>query len=332
MFSPLATLKALYWRRRPFMLNHKINIACDCHCQFCNSWQMKEKPEELLSRPEIETLLDRARAAGMISYSIWGGEPLLREDTPAILAHARRLGFFTTVSTNASRLQERAAEFMPHTSLFAVSLDGIGETHDRVRGFPGLFDRAVAGIERLRADRARVRIIYNVNLKTAADVTAAAQLARRLRVSIFYMPAIPLAGYNEAVLLDDETRRRAFDEVLRLQAEGYPVLNLRSYARVIRDGTSIACHFPKYHIYVDFDGALYTCDLGPRSKLAQWGDCREVDLAALFDRPEFRAKTRELERCNACRLSCGEIGSGSPLWQFPVRALTRVRHELLFQK
>ena len=334
MFSPLETLKAVYLTRRPFLLNHKINIACDCRCKYCNSWQLTEDPARLLTRAEIETLLDRARAAGMVSYSVWGGEPLLRDDLPAVLAHARRLGFFTTISTNASCLAARAPELAPHTSLFAVSLDGIGPVHDRVRGVPGLFDKVVAGIEAVRTAGTRVRLFYNVNMLNADGIAEAAALARDLGASIFFMPAIPLAGHNERVLLDDATRARAFEQVLTLKRGGYPVLNLKFYARVIRDGASIKCRFPRYHIYVDHDGSLYTCDLGPKpdEKLAVWGDCRQVDLAALFDSREFRDKTRALENCQACRLSCGEIGSGSPLLQFPARAWLRLRHETFGQR
>lgn len=329
MFSPLETLKAIYVTRRPFMLNHKINISCDCRCKYCNSWQIKEDPTKLLTLDEIKKLLDCARAAGMVSYSVWGGEPLLRDDLPAILAHARKLGFFTTVSTNATTLAQRVRELKPNTSLFVISLDGVGEVHDHVRGVPGLFDKVVAGITAVRSAGGRARLFYDVNMLNANGIIEAARLARNLGVAIFFMPAIPLAGYNERLLLDDQTRRRAFEQVLELKRQGYPVLNLGFYSRIIRDGAPIKCRFPRYHIYVDHDGALYTCDLGPKpdEKLAVWGDCRGVDLAELFDRPEFRAKTRALENCQACRLSCGEIGAGNPLLQFPARAWIRLRHE-----
>jgi MoaA/NifB/PqqE/SkfB family radical SAM enzyme len=319
----------VYLRRRPFLLNHKINIACDCRCKFCNSWQIEEDPQLLLSRAEIEGLLDRAAGLGMLSYSVWGGEPLLREDAPAILAHARKRGFFTTLSTNASRLTERAAEFIPHTSLFLVSLDGIGKTHDHIRGCPGLFEKAVAGIELLRRERARVRLYYNVNRQTLDDVRRAAELARELKVSIFFFPALRFPGYNDDLVLEREAEKKIFAEIMALKAAGFPVANLKSYLRVIRDDEKLQCRFPQYHIYVDYEGTIYTCDLGPDRKLAVWGNAKTADLAALFASEEWKRKTRELADCNACRLSCGEIGAGSPLSQFPVRAWTRITQEWL---
>ena len=331
MFSPLKTLFMTHVKKWPFMLNHKINIACDCHCRFCDIWKIREDPEQLLSQGEIEDLLDQGGRVGVLSYSIWGGEPLLREDLPALMAHARRLGLFTTISTNGSLLKQRASELVPHTSLFLVSLDGIGETHDRVRGFPGLFEKTVAGIEAVKKAGARVRLFYNVNKLTMGDVAEAARLARELRVSVFYFPVVKLEGFNERLVLSREEEREVFDEILRLKSEGLPVLNLRSYLRVIRDDRRVACRFPWYHLYVDWDGRVYSCDLGPGRWLAAWGHARDLDLAALFESPEFKQKARELENCNACRLSCAEIGYSSPLAQFPFRLYYRLRHEWLFQ-
>ena len=97
---------------------------------------------------------------------------------------------------------------------------------------------------------------------------------------------------------------------MKLKDEGYPVLNLRSYLKIIRDGSPVKCNFPSYHIYVDYDGKVYTCDLGPHTKKEEWGDAREIELGRLFNSQEFKKRAHELENCNDCRLQCGEIGSG----------------------
>ena len=242
MFSPIKTLAQLYLYRRPFLLNQKINIACDCRCKFCNTWQIKEEPESLLDRAETQSLIDRAARAGMLSYSMWGGEPLLREDAPAIMAHARKQGFFTTISTNGSLLRDRADELLPHTTLFLVSLDGIGKTHDQVRGSPGLFDKVVDGIGFLRSRGGRVRIFYNVNTTTAPDVAESARLARDLGVSIFFYPMVKNPGYNDRLVLEGDSHRETFDLILRLKSEGFPVINLAGYLKVIREDVE----FPLY--------------------------------------------------------------------------------------
>ena len=332
VFSAVKILNMVYLKSRPFLLNHKINLACDCHCRQCDSWKKKEDPGLLLRRDEIETMIDQAAALGMLSYSVWGGEPLLREDTAAVLAYARRRGFFTTLSTNGSHLAERASDFVKPTSLFVVSLDGIGKNHDQARGFPGLFDLAVKGIETVRRLGGRARIWFIVNSHNAGDLGETARLAKELKVSIGFFPLLHFDGYNDDLVLSREAEREIFDRVLKLQAQGLPIVNLPSYLKVIRDGRAVACHFPKYHIYVDYDGTLYTCDLGPDLRHNQWGNVRDKDLLKLFQGRPWKEKVRELEACNRCRVSCGEIGAGSPLLQFPVRALLRIRYEWLFQR
>lgn len=322
----------IYILKRPFFLNHKINIACDCRCKICNSWKKKEDKSILLTRDEIEALLENASRAGMLSYSIWGGEPLLREDTSSVLAYAKKLGFFTTVSTNASLLEERAEELAPHTSLFTVSLDGMRETHDHIRGFPGLFEKVVRGIEEVRIKGGKIRLFYMVNADNIKDIEQTAGLAKELGVSISFYPLLNFPGYNDSLCLSPEQTRETFDNILKLKREGYPVVNLSSYLKVIRDDKKVKCHFPKYHIYVDWEGTLYTCDLAPDNKHIKWGDIRDVDLFELISGQELRKQAKELENCNQCRLSCAELGYGSPFVQFPERILSRVRHELLFQK
>jgi radical SAM superfamily enzyme YgiQ (UPF0313 family) len=56
------------------------------------------------------------------------------------------------------------------------------------------------------------------------------------------------------------------------------------------------------------------------------------NLREFFNSQPWQDKAFDLESYKQCRLSCAEIGAGSPLLQFPVRAWLRVRHELLFQR
>ena len=72
----------------------------------CNSWLTREDKDKLLSREQIKSVQEEANRLGMFVYAIAGGEPLLREDCPEIVAHAKALGFMTLISTNAGLLEK----------------------------------------------------------------------------------------------------------------------------------------------------------------------------------------------------------------------------------
>lgn len=62
---------------------------------------------------------------------------------------ARRLGLVTTLHTNGTLLTEPTVEFLAKLPRhLQVSLDShLPEVHDRIRGMPGAWEKAVAGIK-----------------------------------------------------------------------------------------------------------------------------------------------------------------------------------------
>ena len=63
-----------------------------------------------MSTQEIFKMLDEARSFGIGVYNAWTVEPLLRDDLPKILRHAKSLGFITSLITNGRLLLQRAKE------------------------------------------------------------------------------------------------------------------------------------------------------------------------------------------------------------------------------
>ncbi len=92
--------------------------------------------------------------------TVSGGEPLLRDDAVEIMRlaceHCRPA--ILNIPTNGllpqriSRAVGEVTATCPHTSFVVnLSLDGWGEDHDRIRGVPGNFERALETYRRLRA-------------------------------------------------------------------------------------------------------------------------------------------------------------------------------------
>ncbi|MFQ5511655.1 MAG: radical SAM protein [Candidatus Krumholzibacteriia bacterium] len=127
-----------------------LTYRCDARCEMCNIWQIK--PQEFLSVDDYakvpETLND---------INISGGEAFMRKDVVDIVkvindkCNQPRI----VVSTNGFRTKQIVAAMeelrktIPDIGI-GVSLDGIGETHDRVRGVRDAYKKSLATLHQLK--------------------------------------------------------------------------------------------------------------------------------------------------------------------------------------
>ena len=94
-------------------LTLNVTESCNAACRYCN-WGKKKRPAELLSR--LLAAVDDAAAIGVRGLRLSGGEPLLRQDMPDLISHARNRGLATMMCTAANQRPE---------SLIACNEDGL---------------------------------------------------------------------------------------------------------------------------------------------------------------------------------------------------------------
>ena len=298
--------------RRPFLLYYKPTARCDCRCRICDRWQRPSLRDEELPLPVVAEILARFRRAGAAVLTMWGGEPLLREDLPRILAAARELGYRTSLCTNGRRLAEQAAEIAPLLDVLLCSLDAFGPDHDELRGVRGLFERVVSGIEAAkRHARCDVKIWAVLHRQNREHIAKLARLAADLGVGIEFFPLGRIPGHNEDLALGAEERREVFGLVHELKRDGLPIRNPDRALALMRDGRPFRCNFPRIAISFDHRGTVHTCEDPQGTPLHVWGPQHEIDPAALYRSREYRAVTRQLESCNRCTLPCVSELAGS---------------------
>jgi MoaA/NifB/PqqE/SkfB family radical SAM enzyme len=138
-------------RNLPNMMSLAVNDVCNAVCEHCSFYQGVEDPSRtVMTAAEMARVIHDAQDLGVSVLNFVGGEPLLRPDLPEIIGSVDRDRTTTVLFTNGSVLDERAASLRKAglDSIY-VSLDSADPaTHDRFRAVPGLFDRAVTGIDR----------------------------------------------------------------------------------------------------------------------------------------------------------------------------------------
>lgn len=166
-------------RTLPRMLTYTVTFTCNARCIMCDCWKM-ESPDDL-SLAEIDRVF--AQLPRMDVVRLTGGEPFVRKDLLEI-AHfvQRRLDpFFLHVTTNGF-LTKRIVEFCENREKaiplnLLVSIDGLKEKHNHVRGRESAWDTAMATILELAPRRKELRMSLTVN-QTIVDADGHEQYCR----------------------------------------------------------------------------------------------------------------------------------------------------------
>lgn len=132
----------------PYKLNFVVTKKCQSRCGYCNIW--KENPKDELSLDEITEFVKRNPFFSWVNFT--GGEPSDRHDfknlVESFYEHSEQLLMvhFPTNSLNPDQVINNA-EYLSKIGIpyfvVSVSVDGPPEVHDRLRGIPGNFNKAM---------------------------------------------------------------------------------------------------------------------------------------------------------------------------------------------
>ena len=138
-----------------------VNNVCNLHCKMCDVGTQNletnfaqnlvgshplNMPLDLFKQVIDETSTHYPNAK--IGYAFT--EPLIYPDLKESLIYAHRKGLETTITTNALSLKRNSQDLIDGnlTELF-VSLDGLQNTHNYIRGHKSSFQKALEGIQHL---------------------------------------------------------------------------------------------------------------------------------------------------------------------------------------
>jgi MoaA/NifB/PqqE/SkfB family radical SAM enzyme len=158
----------------PLHLILEVTSACNARCVHCFNWRKTDfETERRLSLDQLDRL--SSSLGDLLWFSLTGGEPFLRNDLDEVIRiFERNRPQYLTIPTNGllpRRIEEmtgRMLEHHPRNLVIAVSIDGVGELHDRIRGVPGNFEKCLETLRRLEALAATRR---NLHLGVNTTVT-----------------------------------------------------------------------------------------------------------------------------------------------------------------
>ncbi len=286
----------------PTALQFPVTDKCNSKCVMCNVW--KQKPQKEFTPEELEKILSDRLFKNINSVGINGGEPFLRKDLAGIIdVIAEKLPEckHITVLTNAINYEKnlpvileintRLAENKINFSI-GVSLDGIGEVHDKIRGVPGNFRAAEGLVDALLGHNVNAWCGYTITPENAYRVDDALEWMKEkgLKYSEFRIAndinRIYNRGYFENNPYSDEKKLHLAQFFKKLAFDGdYKWINSPDVNRDIylyfsgeRHKRTTGCAWQHSGITLDARGGLSYCSV----KSPVLGSCLDNSAYELY--------------------------------------------------
>ena len=314
---------------KPQAVSLALTNRCNSHCIMCNIWQRsKEQPDIKnleLSSNEVIGLLSRPLFSELVELDLTGGEPHLRDDLVDIAIDLAELKksylpkLKSIIITSNGLLPERiisnnrsileSLRNMDIDLVSVASVDGIGETHDKIRGTKGAFklaSRTIDGLIELREQYPN----YFIGLKTTIlpqnidELDAILDFA--LEKHLFYIISPVFftetrfrnTDKQEALKLGDAEYEKAPKFYFRRELDtNYFCSRIRDYLAAGKK--TWACTALYNYLFIEFDGTVYPCELIPETV----GNIRKQSIEDIWKGTlarGWRKRIGKLERCSEC--------------------------------
>jgi MoaA/NifB/PqqE/SkfB family radical SAM enzyme len=285
---------------------------CNARCKMCSSWQHPSRPKEEIS-PEIMDKLP----GGFTRLNITGGEPALRGDLDRIVDVLYPKTKTLEISTNGYFTDRIVDVIRDRKDIkVRVSIEGLPELNDEIRGIKNGFDHGLRTLLRLKDLGAKdIGFAIVISDRNAGDLVDFFHLAKYLGVE-FATSTLHNAfqfwkGDNE--IRDQEHVRQQIaqlvEELLKCRRpkmwfRGY--LNSGLMQRACGNKRLLPCGAGTDFLFLDPWGDVYACNVRDDLKM---GNLVESDFDELWDSQraqEIRAKVK------ICPQNCWMVGSAVP--------------------
>jgi MoaA/NifB/PqqE/SkfB family radical SAM enzyme len=313
----------------PYVLQFSVTRKCPLRCKMCEYININKFKEDELNTEESIDIINQAADYGFKEVFFVGGEPFVRKDLYELIKHAYSRGMKTSLATSGALLNDVVVSKLvkSHLTSLLVSIDGANaNTHDSHRK-PGIFNRAIKGIEKLNREKRKIgrgrydsphiimlSIVDNSNLEEILDMV---HLAERLNlVGISFQPlqtnntimyektfTHPLwINKNRLPLLDkvmdeiEEYKNKTSLHFLIIDTDG-----IKKYFRGKITYKDMDCYMNYLRMCIAPEGWMTTCS----AEFGEIGRVREKTIKDLWESPKMKRSRVFSKRCSSlCLQRC----------------------------
>jgi len=192
---------------------------CNLKCVHCYAKAQDLEGTDEISTEQARKVIDDLAAYGAPVMLFSGGEPLVRPDLTELASHAVSRGMRAVISTNGTLITRAKARELKDVGLsyVGISIDGRREIHDKFRGVPGSFDKAMQGVENCQAHGLKVGLRFTVNKRNVGEVSHIFRILRDMDIPRVCFYHLVYSGRGTELMnedLDHEGARKLVDLIM----------------------------------------------------------------------------------------------------------------------
>ena len=263
---------------KPAIVKYRVTDRCNAKCVMCSYWKKTQHTD--LSLELVKRVNEEISHMGTEKVLFSGGEPTINKDLIDMISDSHEHGFETSLITNGSMLSHSFSERLVVAGLNRIdlSIDSYkADVHDKIRGFPGLWERAAQGIKNIHTAAKKHGVVLHTTMSSVIIpqnyklIPEIVLLKKELGVENIHMYLTrPYVGgaVNTQLPLSEEQIKEFMNDIIpkiknNAEAIGMPNDEINELLSLIDPNKKIvydsACFIPLFHATVAHDGRVYPC-------------------------------------------------------------------------
>ncbi len=192
-------------RTRPRVLQMPITSKCNSRCVTCNIWKDKSDKIEM-NADALKKILQDPFFSKVHTVGLNGGEPSLYSDIELLLDALftlkciKRIHFISNalITHRLLEMMEKAKRRCSERNIclyLTVSIDGVEDVHNTIRGLPTAFSKTMDTLGELKADQKKYCDVLDIGCTLSKDnveyVIQTQSFIDSLGIPAYYHPAVP---------------------------------------------------------------------------------------------------------------------------------------------
>ena len=246
-----------------FLTFIEITNCCNMKCKHCMNKSNDKDINKGFSREDILKLIEELHENKTEKIYISGGEPLLYPYIDEVIMYANSLGMKVTLATNGLEIPKHIDAIKKGVELVSISLDGIGETHDKFRGIQGAYDNCIKVFKLLKENNVKTKIsamIWKENVEELEDMIILAKTYGVSKINFAFLIPEGRAKSDDTIKVPDNRHGEIFDKMEKLISKyAKDDFEIRFRRTNMLDKNSLDCPGGKNLIHIDVNGKVSPC-------------------------------------------------------------------------
>lgn len=316
----------------PLGVELEITSACNLRCKHCFQ---SDYSESFMSAEKACEIIGILAENGVFEVSLIGGEPFRHPELFSILEYCDSRDMAINIVTNATLLTDETIEKLAvmRRLVLLVSLDGIGNTHDAIRG-KGSFAKTDVSLRKLVKRGISVETLCTINARNISAYKEVVSYCDQLGIPCNFNLFKPFKAGHEALVPEPSAFFDMICELLRMrqyEKKRIGLSNAAIVAELIESEPRNECRATRSGIVINKEGKIVPCP-----SLVVSG-CYSEDELPIFDKhfldtwrehPLFQAfRENGLRQCQArSYIFSGNVQGNDP---YGIDAFRRHRESIL---